>query len=474
MIRCEEVRFRYPHQEQGALNGLTMAIPEGGVTLVSGPTGCGKSTLGLALAGAIPQVIKGRLSGRITVGEISPTDLPLRQTARRVGLLLQNVESQMVTDRVEDEVAFGLENLAVDPRDMPPRIEQSLAAVQAEHLRGRLLASLSAGERQRVMLAAMLSLGQQVLIFDEPLAYLDRRAAAAFLDLAVRLGRQGKTCLIMEHRRQMILPVAHREVRLDKGRISEQPPAEVAAPPLPDSRGGGKPALAWEGLSFGWPGEAPLFQDLCGELRPGQSLVLLGDNGAGKTTLLKLTLGLLNPQAGRILVNGAPASSGKTRKIARTAALVLQNPDHQVRLPTVYQEVSWGAADPEATAREIQALGLAGLEERHPHSLSSGQKRRVTLAAALARRPRLLLLDEPTVGQDDANLAILLRRLGDFVMEGGALLTATHDVRAARCLGQMVLALEKGRAVQGRREMVEEFFAWGEGQGEEAGTHRPR
>jgi len=189
----------------------------------------------------------------------------------------------------------------------------------------------------------------------------------------------------------------------------------------------------------------------------------LGDNGAGKTKLLKLTLGLLNPQAGRILVNGASASGGKTRKIARTAALVLQNPDHQVRLPTVYQEVSWGAAGREAAAREIQALGLAGLEEPHPHFLSSAQKRRVTLAAALARRPRLLLLDEPTVGQDDANLAILLRRLGDFVMEGGALLTATHDVRAARCFGQMVLAREKGRAVQGRRDLVEEFFAWGEG-----------
>lgn len=459
MIRVADVRFRYHHQETNALDGLSLEIPEGGVFLISGATGCGKSTLGLALAGAIPQVIKGKLSGTIAVGDLEPAALPLRQWARHVGLLLQNVEGQMVTDRVEDEVAFGLENLAVEPQKMPDRIEQALKTVQAEHLRGRLLASLSAGERQRVMLAAMLSLGQQVLILDEPLAYLDRQASAALITLVSTLGLQGKTCIIMEHRRQAVLPVIQQEICLRQGKIAKEPVPAMDLPPLAGD-GGGAVMLAGEQVAFGWHRDNLVLQDLSFEIKTGQSLVILGDNGAGKTTLLKLALGLLRPLTGRLVVDGQEVSRRSSRKLASKLALVLQNPAHQLRLPTVHQEISWGAASPETRTREIQALGLAGLEERHPHSLSSGQKRRVTLAAALARRPRVLLLDEPTVGQDDANLEILLRRLGSFVQEGGTLVTATHDLRAARFLGQKALLLNRGQILQGGRELVEQFFHW--------------
>ncbi len=460
MISIKDLRFRYHHQKNEALAGLSLEVPEGGIVLVSGPTGCGKSTLGLILAGAIPHAVKGRLSGSITVGELNPAVYPLRQTARRVGLLLQNVECQIVADRVEDEVAFGLENLAIDPQKMPPIIAHALRTVQAEHLKGRLLTSLSAGERQRVMLAAMLGLGQRVLILDEPLAYLDRHAAAGLIDLVSALGRQGKTVIILEHRRHPVMPVVEKEICLCQGKLAEQPVPEAILPTMASARRNGEPMLAGEGIAFGWNQTESVFQNLSFEIRSGESHVLLGDNGAGKTTLLKLAVGLLPLGSGRLWAAGLKVSGAATRKLAKSAALVLQNPDHQLRLPSVFQEVSWGAASPQATAREIQALGLTGLEDRHPHSLSSGQKRRVTIAAALARQPKLLLLDEPTVGQDDANLEIMLRRLGEFVQDGGAVLTATHDVRAARFLGQQVLLLKKGRTILGGSEMVEIFFGW--------------
>jgi energy-coupling factor transporter ATP-binding protein EcfA2 len=459
MIAVAALRFRYRHQTHWALDGVSLDIPTPGVYLLSGPTGCGKSTLALALTGAIPQVIKGTLAGTLEVAGLEPARTPLRHLSRKVGLLLQNVEGQMVTDRVEDEVAFGLENLALAPSAMPGLIHQALEAVDAASLRDRALLSLSAGERQRVMLAAMLAMGQEVLILDEPLAYLDRAAGALLLDLAGELARRGKTLIFMEHRRQALLPLVKKEFCLNAGRLVAKPAAAAPPAPLSPCAAAGKPVIAIEGISFGYEPRQLLLQDLSFELHAAQSAVLLGDNGAGKTTLLKLLVGLLTPAAGRIRLADQDLSRLSPKKLAPRVALVLQNPDHQLRLPTVIQEVSWGAATPAAAAQEIQALGLSGLEERHPHSLSSGQKRRVTLAAALARRPQVLLLDEPTVGQDDANLWSLLHRLGTFVQGGGVLLTASHDQRAARFLGQKVLVLEKGRAFQGDGDLAARFFA---------------
>lgn len=457
MIALHQVSFRYPHQEQKALQDISLRLPESGLYLISGPTGCGKSTLGLILAGAIPHIIRGCLNGDVRVAGLNPAALPLRQVARQVGMLLQNVDSQMVTEQVEDEIAFGLENLAVPPAAMQSQVLAALRQVQGEHLLKRRLATLSAGERQRVMLAALLVLGQRVLILDEPLAYLDRRAAVELLRLLARLVNQGITCLVLEHRRALLQPLVRQELGLLQGRLLAQPPEPpVLPPPLPPMPGG-SPRLRLEQVTFAWPGASPCLKDISFEVNAGQSLVLLGDNGAGKTTLLKLIAGLYQPQKGTLVFPGL-SPGRRRRQLQQDVALVLQNPAQQLRLPTVYQEVAWGAANPAAADKEIDALGLAGLADRHPYALSSGQQRRVTLAAALARKPQILLLDEPTVGHDDANLSILLQRLAAYVQEGGTLVTATHDVRAASFLGQQVLILAQGGAASGGPELAARYF----------------
>lgn len=443
MISLQRLSCRYPQQAAPALRDLTLTLAEPGVYLVSGPTGCGKSTLGLILAGAIPHVIRAEVAGTVQVAGQEPASTPLPHLARQVGLLLQNVDSQMVTDRVEDEIAFGLENLAVPPAEMKSKCLTALRLVEGEPLLHRRLDTLSAGERQRVMLAALLVLGQRVLILDEPLAYLDRQASARLLRLLQALAQQGILCLVLEHRRSLVLPLARQEICLAEGLL-------LPAPPDP-------PRLRLRQVTFAWPAAPPCLLSLSLEVRAGQSLVILGDNGAGKTTFLKLLAGLYRPQEGTITVH--TEQPGRLwRRPQNHLALVLQNPVQQLRLPTVAQEVAWGAASPAAVAREIAALGLTGLEDRHPHSLSSGQKRRLTLAAALAREPQILLLDEPTVGQDDANLTILLHRLADYVQAGGTLITATHDVRAASSLGQQVLVLAHGIATAGGPELSNAFF----------------
>ncbi len=458
MIRVADLSFRYPQQEEPALVDLDLHLKPGAY-LISGATGSGKSTLGLILAGAIPHIIRGELSGTVEVAGLHPSRISVRQLARRVGLLLQNVETQMFTDRVEDEVAFGLENLAVLPQEIPARIGEALDRVGAGKLRDRRLLTLSAGERQRVMLAALLALGQQVIILDEPLAYLDRAATQTLLKVIAGLPAGGTTCLLLEHRRDLVYPVIREEVCLHRGTRVLCLPRAPLPPPLPAGAPSGPAVFSLRQVSFGWHPEQPLLRELTLELKAGRSLVVVGDNGAGKTTLLKLAAGLLPVPAGEVLLLGRPLRRRRPGPLPPELALVLQNPHHQLRLPSVWEEVAWGAVNDQVAAAEMAALGLAGLETRHPHALSSGQKRRLTLATALARRPRVLLLDEPTVGQDDASLALVLARLQDFVRQGGALLTATHDRRAALTLAQETVILEQGRALTGGPELVRDYFA---------------
>lgn len=443
MIRVEDLHVYYPDQPRPALMGMSLAVRPGQTVLVSGPTGCGKSTLGLALCGAIPALIPGRLSGEVSVNGVSSMERPMRQTARELGFLLQDVAHQIFTDQVSDEIAFGLENFGVPPATMEERIVAALEQVGAAHLASRRLSTLSAGERQRAVLAALLALDQPLLMLDEPLAYLDRTARRRLLDLIGRLAAAGKGVLIFEHRRDLVRPAATIEVGMEAGccaqGLADAPDLPVLAPSRP-----GPAQLVMEEVAMAWPRSVkPLFTGVSLTVRAAESVVLVGENGSGKTTLLSLALGLLRPSAGAITTNGQDTRRVMPERLARGAALIFQHPDHQLYLSRVGEEVRLSAPDEKTAVFELDAMGLSDLADRHPRSLSMGQKRRLTVAAAMARRPKLLLLDEPSVGQDDRSLSLVLRRLERFVCEGGALLTATHDERVARALGHRTYRLQE-------------------------------
>ena len=441
MIRVSGLSFRYADQSFSALSDVGFDIRAGGMVLVSGPTGCGKSTLGLILCRAIPTLFPGNLSGRVWVNNKSATGLSVRETARDLGFLLQNVEHQTFTERVSDEIAFGLENFCVAPDRIAAKIEAALHLVSGRHLLNRRLATLSAGERQRVMLAAMLVLDQKVLILDEPLAYLDPQAQQRFVSLMGRLSQKGKTILIFEHRRDAVQAAVRREIYMKSGRIQSTPSVRINFKRIrayrPDSI-----VLAFDNVSFRWrSNETPLFTGISLDVKQRESVVLLGENGSGKTTLMNLAMGLAKPCHGRIITCGYDVGRSSISKIARETAFIFQRPDHQLYLPYVQDEIRSRSVDVNSVHAELAALGLEGLESRHPKSLSMGQKRRLTLAAALARRPKLMLLDEPSVGQDDDSLAMIIRRLDRYLRDGGALLTATHDVRVARALAHRIVEL---------------------------------
>ena len=448
MIRVSGLSFRYADQSFNALSDVGFDIRTGEMALVSGPTGCGKSTLGLILCSAIPTLFPGSLSGRVWVNDKSISGLSVRETARDLGFLLQNVEHQTFTERVSDEIAFGLENFCVPSNRIPAKIEEALHLVSAGHLLDRHLTTLSAGERQRVMLAAMLALDQKVLVLDEPLAYLDLQAQQRFITLMSRLSLKGKTILVFEHRRDAVRASAQREIYMNCGRVGSEPCVQR------DFKGVGyypvqRTALAFDDVSFVWRNDKnPLFAGISFDVKQHESLVLLGENGCGKTTLMHLAMGLAKPCYGRIITCGHDVRRSSVSKIAKETAFIFQRPDHQLYLPYVQDEILSQSVDANAVQVELAAMGLEGLENRHPRSLSMGQKRRLTLAAALARQPKLMLLDEPSVGQDDDSLAMIISRLDRFLRAGGALLTATHDARVARALAHRIVELKSGRLEQ--------------------------
>lgn len=446
MIGVKDLCFQYAQQPSKAICDLGFTVQPHEIVLVSGPTGCGKSTLGLILCGAIPNLIPGTLSGQVNVNNNPMDKLTVRQTAQELGFLLQNVEFQSFTQMVSDEIAFGLENFCVPATEMNARIHHALDLVNSTHLSQRRLATLSAGERQRVMLAAMLAMNQNVLVLDEPLAYLDLRAQQDFVAMMSRLSQKGKTILIFEHRRDALQLAATREIYMKDGRVTAKPSfrkcfRRIERYPVKHD------VLIFEDVSYNWKDQENfLFKNISFNLKQHESLVLLGENGSGKTTLMHLAMGLIQPSGGRINNCGQPAGDASISKLAKEAAFIFQRPDHQLYLPYVHEEIRSQAADPESVHDELAAMGLEGLDNRHPKSLSMGQKRRLTIAAALARKPKLMLLDEPSVGQDDESLALIIRRLDRFLREGGALLTATHDTRVARAMSHRIIELSKGRS----------------------------
>ncbi|MEJ5300543.1 MAG: ABC transporter ATP-binding protein [Thermodesulforhabdaceae bacterium] len=440
MIAVSDLSFKYADQPFKALDDISLEIRKGEMVLISGSTGCGKSTLGLVLAGAIPNLIPGTIWGSVSINGETSFSQPVSERAKQLGFLMQNVEYQFFTDKVFDEVAFGLENFRVPPEEIPAKVEEVLNLVGAGKLINRSFRKLSAGEKQRVMLAALLSLNQNTLVLDEPLAYLDKEGQRSLVELLSRLVQRGKTIIVFEHRREPFKRVFPREIWMKEGRISSETPCEEFFGVL-ETYSSGSTVLAYENVSFSWGDENPLFEGISFEIREGESLVLLGKNGSGKTTLMNLAVGLLKPLKGRVVTCGYDTSRGVIKDIADKVAFVFQLPDHQIYFSKVLDEVLLGATSRDAAYEELKALGLSELSERHPRSLSMGQKRRLTIASSLARAPKLMLLDEPSVGQDDLSLAMMVRRLNRYLENGGALLIATHDDRVAKAFGHNVVEL---------------------------------
>jgi energy-coupling factor transport system ATP-binding protein len=417
-------------------------IEAGEVVAVFGASGSGKSTLLRAFAGLVPHFHGGRFEGRVEVAGRDTRTVRPAELVGTVASVFQDPEEQIVLTQVEREVAFGLENIGVASGAIRSRARDALAAVGAERLALRPVAEVSGGELQRVCLASALALRPQLLLLDEPTSQLDPNGADAFIELVTELGI---TVLIAEQRPRRVLEQADRVLFLEQGHLlldatpaeaeawlDEHRPAWLGLPENGDETNGGDVVCRLLQVRFAYRPGAPVLHGVDVELRRGEIVALAGPNGSGKTTLAKLAAGLLDPNVGSVERSGR-------------AAMLLQDPGRYCVRERVDEEAALGADAGRARAA-LTAVGLHGLEARHPRDLSSGERERLALAAVLATDPDLLVLDEPTRGVDPerkADLAALLRREA----ARRATLVVTHDDEFANAVADRTIVVGREPAL---------------------------
>ena len=441
---ADRLSFTYPDAGRPALSEVSLEVGAGEIVTLFGPSGSGKSTLLRAFAGLVPHFHGGRYEGRVEIAGRDTRTVRPAELAGTVASVFQDPEEQIVLSRVAREVAFGLESIGTAPNEILPRAHHALGAVGADRLVDRNVADLSGGELQRVCLASALALEPQLLLLDEPTSQLDPEAADSFLEL---VGALGIAVVIAEQRPRRVLEHADRVVFLEAGRVLLDESREAAESWLAEHRPGWlglsehdqvaepeEDVCRLRGVEFAYDDAPPVVAGLDLELRRGEVVALTGPNGSGKTTVAKLAAGLLKPDAGTIELHGR-------------AAMLLQDPSRYCVRERVDEEVALGVAGDRRRARRLlSAVGLGGLEDRHPRDLSCGERERLALASVLVVDPDLLVLDEPTRGVDPdrkAELAGLVRN--DAARR--ATLVVTHDEEFVRAVADRTVALRGERLV---------------------------
>jgi len=475
-VRAREWGWRHAGRKNAALSGVDLDIAPGERVLVLGPSGSGKSTLMGGLAGLLGGAEEGEATGTLTVDGVAPAE-----ARGRVGLLMQDPEAQVVLARVGDDVAFGMENLGVAREEIWPRVEESLSAVGLSVPLDHSTTELSGGQKQRLALASILAMGPGLLLLDEPTANLDPSGVAevrAAVEAVV--GRTGATMVVVEHRVDVWAPLVDRVIVVADGRIAADGPldevleqqgdalrergiwlpgddvaAEVGpAPEVAPASSEDAPIARVTDLTIGYDKASPVRSGIDLTIERGVSTCIVGANGAGKSTFALTLAGLLPPLEGTVEVETADGTAGDphgwpSKRLLGRMSMVFQEPEYQFLASTVAEELAIGPRAVGMTEEEIaplveehlEALGLTKLARANPMTLSGGEKRRLSVATALISAPELLILDEPTFGQDRGTWLGLVRLLRSALERGVTLVSITHDPAFVAAMGQRVVDL---------------------------------
>ena len=468
--------WRHAGRKNAALSGVDLDIAPGERVLVLGPSGSGKSTLMGGLAGLLGGAEEGEATGTLTVDGVAPAD-----ARGRVGLLMQDPEAQVVLARVGDDVAFGMENLGVAREEIWPRVENSLEAVGLSVPLDHSTTELSGGQKQRLALASILAMGPGLLLLDEPTANLDPSGVAevrAAVEAVVE--RTGATVVVVEHRVDVWASLVDRVIVVADGAIAADGPlnevlaqqgdalrergiwlpgddvaAEVSpAPEVTPASSEATPIARVADLTIGYNQDAPVRSGIDLTIARGVSTCIVGANGAGKSTFALTLAGLLPPLEGTVEVETSDGTRGdphewSSKQLLGRMSMVFQEPEYQFLAATVAEELAIGPRAAGMSEAEIaplvdehlEALGLTKLARANPMTLSGGEKRRLSVATALISAPELLILDEPTFGQDRGTWLGLVRLLRAALERGVTLVSITHDPAFVAAMGQRVVDL---------------------------------
>lgn len=504
----ENLSFKYRTRPEMAIEEISFELHRGELLLIAGSSGCGKTTLARCINGLIPRSYGGTRSGKVLLDGKDVSEMTLVQVAQVVGTLLQDPERQIVASNVYNEIAFGPENLGLPKDEIHQRIEDVMKRLKIEHLRHRDTFTLSGGEKQKVALAGLLVMKPSILLLDEPLASLDPASAHEALSVFRGLADEGTTIILVEHRVEDALEIRpDRLLYMENGRlaylgpINDLPPninhhlvklpaewvirrtreqnlvPEIRipdAPPPPSDTA----LVSFDNVHFSYDPELPLvLKNINLKVHEGDMIAVLGPNGAGKSTLVKHAIGLLKPTRGHVLVNGEDTRHLSVAQVARTVGYVFQSPTHMLFAPTVREELSFGPQNlgqkpdeiSKNVADSVSTVNLIGLEEYPPLGLSFGQQKRTTIASVLAMRSKIMVMDEPTAGQDYANYTRFMDAMCGanessqslLARNFAATLFITHDVDLAVTYANRVIIVGNGEIVaDGKPEEVLSDFAF--------------
>jgi len=510
IISFKDFTFKYRSQKEPTLHEINLTIYEGEKVLIAGPSGSGKSTLGHAINGLIPFSYKGDVKGKLTIQGKETRDLDIFSIGQMTGTVLQDPDGQFIGLSVGEDIAFSLENDGVIQSEMKQQVEEAAALVDVSSHLDYALHELSGGQKQRVSLAGVLVGDGDILLFDEPLANLDPAAGKQAIELISQIQEKtNKTVVIIEHRLEDVLHCGvDRIIVIDQGRIladgspdellstdvldrasirkplylqaceyagcnitSEMQPGQLntfdvnrfelelkgwlASLPEEEEQPLLEPLLELENLVFGYEPNRPLIKGINLTIHKGEMVSIVGKNGAGKSTLSKLMAGLEKPNSGRILYGGKDATGDTIAMRAKKVGLVMQNPNHMISKHMIFDEVAFGLVlrglpEEEVKERVDKVLQICGL---HPFrnwpisALSFGQKKRVTIASILVLEPELIILDEPTAGQDFRHYTEMMDFLEELNAIGITILMITHDMHLMLEYTKRAIAIYDGEVI---------------------------
>lgn len=445
IISLENVQFCYDDQSEEVLQNISLSVRSGELIVLTGDSGCGKSSLLRLINGLIPHFFEGYLKGSVKVCGRETAKSTIGELGRKVASIFQDTKSQFFTTNTTSEIVFAAQNYGVPQNVIKGRLQVEFAELGLQEIWNRDIFSLSSGQRQKVAFAGAEILNPDIYLLDEPSANLDLESILQLRRRIQALKSEGKTILIAEHRLFYLNDIADRIILLQRGQISsvstcgvdglpEESRHELRAADLetlvyqePEYHQG-VPLLQIDGLYHAFKGDC-ILNNISADIFPGEIVTIIGSNGVGKTTLCKLMAGLLKLQKGKLALNGRAI---KASRLYQYSFFVMQETDYQLYTESCMSELILGQSDTESAikfARNIlQEMSMGAFEEVHPQALSGGQKQRVVIASAICSGKPILIFDEPTSGLDFKNMVTIAKILKAEAQKGKAVIVITHDI----------------------------------------------
>ena len=508
MLKVENYSYTYQQQEEPVLNNVSFSINEGEFCLILGQSGCGKSTLCFSLNGIIPHMLGGKTSGSITIDGIQVGKSKVRDLAKRVAIVFQDPDHQLCNIEVENEVAFGLENLLFEPDEIRKRVSESLKFVGLENYELKNVWNLSGGEKQRLAIASALALKPKILVLDEPTSNLDPTGTAEIFETIQKIRKETNcTIILIEHNLDALLDVIDKTLVMDKGKILYEGPIRELLdkkgefllddlglwlpqqsivglkarannlnvqhipltmeeairvfknnvlskdPMVRHYQNKNKPIVNIQDLHFTYPDGTQALKGVSLQIKKGDMVAIMGKNGSGKSTLALHLVGIHKPSSGTISIEGLDTQNTKMAKLVEKIAYVFQCPEHQFIENTVYEEVAYGLRGLSEENKEkrsfdmLKSMNLLKEKNKHPTTISIGQMRRLSVASMLITQPNTIILDEPTYGQDRKSAKTLMNKMRELNDKGKTIIFITHNMKLVAEYAKHTIVLNNGRVL---------------------------